>query len=88
MAGFKQPLDSVVKDLDSIKADDFATDGDRNKALLAAYALVSRLETPWETVSRLCMSQVNVHTLDSFAQLNNNTSANSSRKFEDPYHWR
>jgi hypothetical protein len=68
MAGSKKSLDSVIKNLDSIKADDFDTDGDRNKTLLAAYALVGRLETPWETVtvSRLCMSQVNVHALGLF----------------------
>lgn len=67
MVGSKKSLDSVIKNLDSIKADDFDTDGDRNTMLLAAYALVSRLETPWETVSRLCMSQVNVHALGLFA---------------------
>lgn len=67
MVGSKKSLDSVIKNLDSIKTDDFDTDGDRNKTLLAAYALVSRLETPWETVSRLCMSQVNVRALGLFA---------------------
>lgn len=62
MNGSTQPVDSVITKLDAIKADDFHTDGDRSKALLAAYALVSRLETPWETVARLCMNQVNLHS--------------------------
>ncbi|KAL2179572.1 uncharacterized protein P884DRAFT_297933 [Thermothelomyces heterothallicus CBS 202.75] len=35
----------------------FANDGDRIQALLAAYTLVSRLETPWETVLRLVMGK-------------------------------
>jgi hypothetical protein len=57
MNGSIQPVDHVVKNLNAIKADGFASDGDRSAALLAAYALVSRLETPWETVARLCMGQ-------------------------------
>lgn len=36
----------------------FSNDGDRMEALLAAYNLVSKLETPWETVLRLVMGQV------------------------------
>jgi hypothetical protein len=28
------------------------------QALVAAYSLVSRLETPWDTVARLAMSEV------------------------------
>lgn len=47
----------VLKTLDSINADTFATDGDRSKALLAAYTLVSRLETPWERIARMCMNE-------------------------------
>ncbi|KAL2151685.1 hypothetical protein VTH82DRAFT_6783 [Thermothelomyces myriococcoides] len=35
----------------------FANDGDRIQALMAAYTLISRLETPWETVLRLVMGQ-------------------------------
>lgn len=42
----------------SISQSSFKDDGERNEALLAAYALVSRLETPWETVCRLTMAQV------------------------------
>ncbi|GKZ85515.1 hypothetical protein AnigIFM56816_011483 [Aspergillus niger] len=51
------PTDVVLKTLDSIDVDTFPTDGDRSKALLAAYALVSRLETPWERVARMCMNE-------------------------------
>ncbi len=39
-----------------------AEEGERRKALLAAYALVARLETPWEFVARFCMGQVSSHT--------------------------
>ncbi|KAK8069621.1 S-adenosyl-L-methionine-dependent methyltransferase [Apiospora phragmitis] len=49
--------DKILQDLDSISADGFASDADRYKALLAAYHLVARLETPWDTVTRLCMTQ-------------------------------
>ncbi|OOF94199.1 hypothetical protein ASPCADRAFT_51459 [Aspergillus carbonarius ITEM 5010] len=52
-----QPIETVLTTLDSLNAESFANDGDRNKALLAAYALVSRLETPWETVARIGMTQ-------------------------------
>lgn len=41
----------------------FANDGDRIQALMAAYTLISRLETPWETVLRLVMGQVNTHPM-------------------------
>ena len=54
----RQPIDTVLNGFNSIEADSFESDGDRSKALLAAYALVSRLETPWDTVARLCMNQV------------------------------
>lgn len=63
MNGSTQPVDSVLTKLNAINAADFVTDGDRSKALLAAYALVSRLETPWETVARLCMNQASSHGL-------------------------
>lgn len=33
-------------------------DEERTEALLAAYALVGQLETPWETMLRLSMAQV------------------------------
>ena len=44
----------------------FSDDGERSEALLAAYALVSRLESPWETVLRLSMTQVSLITLSVF----------------------
>ena len=48
----------LVETLNEISSDTFSNDGDRIQALLAAYALVSRLETPWDFVLRLCMGQV------------------------------
>ena len=44
--------------LEGITADSFKNENDRIKTLLEAYALVARLETPWETTARLCMGQV------------------------------
>ncbi|KAJ5578593.1 uncharacterized protein N7459_007557 [Penicillium hispanicum] len=52
-----QPVEAVLNNFNAINAESFESDGDRSKALLAAYALVSRLETPWDTVARLCMNQ-------------------------------
>lgn len=44
--------------LEHINPSSFENEGERSKALQAAYALVSRLETPWETLCRLAMTQV------------------------------
>ncbi|KAI4197130.1 MAG: hypothetical protein LQ348_002197 [Seirophora lacunosa] len=43
--------------LEHINPSSFENEGERSKALQAAYALVSRLETPWETLCRLAMTQ-------------------------------
>ncbi|KAI0204036.1 S-adenosyl-L-methionine-dependent methyltransferase [Astrocystis sublimbata] len=48
---------TFVNDLNIVTKDKFANDGERMKALAAVYALVARLETPWEFVARLCMGQ-------------------------------
>ncbi|KAI1446999.1 S-adenosyl-L-methionine-dependent methyltransferase [Annulohypoxylon stygium] len=48
---------SLIQTLNNIGADSFINDGERIEAVLAAYALVSRLETPWEFVARTCMGQ-------------------------------
>ncbi|KAI1087242.1 S-adenosyl-L-methionine-dependent methyltransferase [Rostrohypoxylon terebratum] len=48
---------SLIQTLDNIGPDSFANDGERIRAVLAAYALISRLETPWEFVARTCMGQ-------------------------------
>lgn len=56
-----QSIDAVLSSLNAINEDSFANDGERSKALVSAYALVSRLETPWDTVARLCMNQVSSH---------------------------
>lgn len=53
-----QKSEDLVATLNGIGSDTFSNDGDRIQALLAAYALVSRLETPWDFVLRLCMGQV------------------------------
>ncbi len=51
-------LDTILLTLEGITQTSFDNDGERSKALLAAYALTSRLESPWETVCRLAMAQV------------------------------
>lgn len=51
-------LEKLLDMLNDISQTSFNDDGERSKALLAAYALVSRLESPWETVCRLAMTQV------------------------------
>ena len=55
---YAPPLGGFLQTIDGIDKLTFDDDGERNKALLAAYALVSRLESPWETVCRLAMTQV------------------------------
>lgn len=56
--GGHENVQDIVKALSDIRADSFANDGDRIQAVASAYALVSRLETPWEFVLRTCMGQV------------------------------
>lgn len=48
----------VLETLKNVDASSFANDADRIRAVVEAYALVSRLETPWEFVLRTCMGQV------------------------------
>ena len=50
--------EELIQTLNGINVDTFDNDGKRIQALLAAYALVSRLETSWDFVLRLCMGQV------------------------------
>ncbi|KAL4931698.1 S-adenosyl-L-methionine-dependent methyltransferase [Aspergillus undulatus] len=52
-----QDADTFVESIQGTDRSSFAVDGDRIKALRAAYALVSRLETPWDTVARLCLTE-------------------------------
>jgi len=52
------PFKCLLRSLDGLERESFADDGERIEALHAAYALVSRLESPWETICRLCMGQV------------------------------
>lgn len=51
-------LESFLEGVNGVSRLSFSDDGQRSLALLAAYALVSRLESPWETILRCCMSQV------------------------------
>ncbi|KAJ6014911.1 hypothetical protein N7540_009502 [Penicillium herquei] len=51
------PVETILKSINDINSDSFETDGDRVNALLAAYALISRLETPWESVTRMVMNE-------------------------------
>ncbi|KKK24807.1 hypothetical protein P175DRAFT_0439305 [Aspergillus ochraceoroseus IBT 24754] len=50
-------VNDFVHSIEGISASSFQFDGDRIQALAAAYSLVSRLETPWDTVARLCMTE-------------------------------
>ena len=53
----------LLQTLEEISGTTFADDGERTEALMATYTLVSQLETPWETILRLCMGQVHVQSL-------------------------
>lgn len=60
--GYKSPTaGDILHGLNAITAKSFANDGERNQAVLAAHALISRLETPWEFAARFCMGQVRIH---------------------------
>lgn len=56
--------ENVAQTLDGINTDAFENDGERIQALTAAYALISRLETPWDFVLRLVMGQVITSSLN------------------------
>ncbi|RMZ85134.1 hypothetical protein DV738_g248, partial [Chaetothyriales sp. CBS 135597] len=47
----------LVDTLEAINAESFTEERERIQALFAAYALVARLETPWEFIARFCMNQ-------------------------------
>ncbi|EKV16252.1 S-adenosyl-L-methionine-dependent methyltransferase [Penicillium digitatum] len=47
----------IASFLSGVTPSSFENEDLRIKTLLAAYALVARLETPWETTARLCMGQ-------------------------------
>ncbi|KAE8367010.1 S-adenosyl-L-methionine-dependent methyltransferase [Aspergillus caelatus] len=47
----------IVSVLNGVTPASLEDEDQRSRALLAAYALVARLETPWETMARLCMGQ-------------------------------
>jgi hypothetical protein len=49
----------LLKTLGGINVESFSNDADRSKAVVEVYALLARLETPWESIARLCMGQVN-----------------------------
>ena len=55
-----QAFQKVLQILEELRTTSFANDGERIQALFATYALMSQLETPWETILKLCMGQVEV----------------------------
>ncbi|RMD44105.1 hypothetical protein DV735_g969, partial [Chaetothyriales sp. CBS 134920] len=54
----KIPPHKLAETLEAINAESFTDEEDRIRTLFATYALVARLETPWEFIARFCMSQV------------------------------
>ena len=55
------PSDNLVNYVAAVEGIDrssFKDDGERSEALRVAYALVARLESPWETVARIVMTEV------------------------------
>ncbi|RYP62759.1 hypothetical protein DL770_009540 [Monosporascus sp. CRB-9-2] len=52
-----QGFEGIIQTINGISPESFANDGERIQAVVAAYALVARLETPWDFVLRLCMGQ-------------------------------
>jgi hypothetical protein len=56
---------NIVNVLNDLSLNSLKDESQRSKALLAAYALVARLETPWETTARLCMGQVRISIRES-----------------------
>lgn len=63
-----QNAQELLQTLEGMNAESFGNEEERIQAVLAAYALVSRLETPWEFVARLCMSQVRTHSQISWTE--------------------
>ncbi|KAL4875481.1 S-adenosyl-L-methionine-dependent methyltransferase [Aspergillus karnatakaensis] len=57
MSQATESAESIIEGLNAIHPEAFKSEHERQKALVAAYALVSRLETPWETTERICMNQ-------------------------------
>jgi len=55
-------VNQFTKSIEGINRSSFAFDGDRVQALRAAYALVSRLETSWDTVARLVLTEASLTT--------------------------
>jgi hypothetical protein len=56
---------NIVNVLNDLSLNSLKDESQRSKALLAAYALVARLETPWETTARLCVGQVRISIRES-----------------------
>ncbi|KAA8644045.1 hypothetical protein EYZ11_004480 [Aspergillus tanneri] len=57
MNGSNIDCNNFCESAEAVNRLSFSSDGDRIKALAAAYRLVNRLETPWDTVARLCMTE-------------------------------
>lgn len=56
--GHHPSVDGFLQCVNQIDRSSFPNDGERSRALLEAYALVSRLESPWDTVARLGLTEV------------------------------
>lgn len=50
-------LEKILELSAGVTQESFANDGERAQALQSLWGLVARLETPWETIVRLCMGQ-------------------------------
>ncbi|KAI3559148.1 hypothetical protein CABS01_02474 [Colletotrichum abscissum] len=48
---------SFLKGIQDVTSTSFASEDERMQALLGTYALMARLEPPWETLVRICMTQ-------------------------------
>lgn len=51
-------LREYLQTVENLNSSSFQNEEDRLRALHATYALVSRIESPWETIVRLGMGQV------------------------------
>ncbi|TDZ13896.1 O-methyltransferase [Colletotrichum orbiculare MAFF 240422] len=53
----KSVLQSFIGSIENVSSDDFANERDRASALRAAQTLLVRIESPWDTIVRLNMTQ-------------------------------
>ncbi|KAK2752486.1 o-methyltransferase [Colletotrichum kahawae] len=63
-------VDSFVRSIENVNSSSFSNESDRMKALLAAQALLARLESPWDTVPALGAAIRTVKDLELFERWN------------------